>query len=90
MQGCAQVGDKALAEVAKMQRLEELCISSCDRVTDAGLRWLAVGLPHLQSIDVSCCMKVTNKGMRALRFVPIVLGTHSRHGSASRRRIGTA
>jgi len=60
--GSTQISDRSLDILSKMSSLEEIELSDCKKITNAGVGLLA-RLPNLRVISVDGCPKVTREAM---------------------------
>ena len=64
-----KVDNAQLISIANsVPQLQSLYISECDddKITDKGVRAVAIGCPRLQSLNINRCNKITDEGIRAL------------------------
>jgi hypothetical protein len=69
---CSSITDTTMSFIAQMPCLQWLCVASCNRVTNAGLRYLcapASKCVHLRYIDLSTNMGITDQGIASLSAV---------------------
>ena len=59
------ITDKAVAQIAEMCYVKNLCIKNCPLLTDDALRYLS-GMRNIRSISLEDCPGITNKGFEYL------------------------
>eukprot|EP01018_Ginkgo_biloba_P027920 Gb_24899 [translate_table: standard] len=75
---CARIGDNEAAAISEAKNLQSLKLVKCQKISDMGLGWIAVGCSKLQSLNLKWCVGITYLGIelvavkcKELRFLDL-------------------